>query len=351
MNTILCDIETAKSVVELPSPVAGTVVELHAAPGDTVLVGMPLVSVGTATTPAAAPAPDPVRGREPDPRPASGPDPAETGAEEAPLVLVGTAPAPMAARRRHLRARSAMPEPEPTISPVVAAEHREPVRGVRKRIAQAMTSSAFTAPHVTEWLAVDMTRTLELTASLRMRRDWEGVRVTPLLLVAHALLVAVRRNPDINAWWDDPAQEIVRADYVNLGIATATPRGLLVPNIKDAQRLGLRDLAVALDDLITRARAGRASIDALSRGTITITNIGALGVDAGTPILNPGEAAILAFGAIREMPWVHEGRIVVRRVSQLALSFDHRLVDGELGSAVLCDVARVLGDPTEALLG
>ena len=340
VNSVLCEIETAKSVVELPSPVAGVVAQLHTEPGTTLEVGAVLVSIDTI---------DPVETPEPG-NPATSVPP-----EEEPLVLVGTAPTAMAARRRHLRPRSGQPDPggsrvgRPATGQ--GAEHREAIRGVRKRIAEAVTASAFTAPHVTEWLAVDVTRTLDLVQSLRGRRDWDGVRVNPMLFVAHALLGAIRRNPAINAWWDEAAQEIVQPGYVNLGIAAASPRGLIVPNIKDAQRLGLRGLAEALDELVTQARAGRASVTSLSGGTITITNIGVLGVDAGTPILNPGEAAILAFGAIRELPWVHDGQVVVRRVCQLALSFDHRLVDGELGSAVLCDVARLLSDPAEALLG
>jgi pyruvate dehydrogenase E2 component (dihydrolipoamide acetyltransferase) len=179
--------------------------------------------------------------------------------------------------------------------------------------------------------------------------EFEGVKVSPLLFVARALLLAVRRNPMINSAWDEAAQEIVIKEYVNLGIAAATPRGLVVPNIKDAGRLGLRDLAVALGELSETARAGRTSPADLSGGTITITNVGVFGVDAGTPILNPGEAAILALGAVREMPWVVDGQIAVRQVTQLALSFDHRIVDGQLGSQVLSDLAAVLVDPGLAM--
>ena len=146
------------------------------------------------------------------------------------------------------------------------------------------------------------------------------------------------------------AQEIVYKHYVNLGIAASTPRGLVVPNIKDAHRLPLHQLAVELMAITTDARAGKVTPRAMSDGTITITNVGALGIDTGTPILNPGEAAILAFGAIRQQPWVHEGEIQIRYVTQLALSFDHRLVDGELGARVLADVGRVLNDPAQGLV-
>ncbi|WP_296666877.1 dihydrolipoamide acetyltransferase family protein, partial [Demequina sp.] len=227
---------------------------------------------------------------------------------------------------------------------------RVPVKSVRKRTAEAMVRSAFTAPHVTVFQTADVTQTMDLVKRLKADRDFQDVRVTPLLIVAKALLLAVRRHPEVNASWDDASQEIVYKHFVNLGIAASTPRGLLVPNIKDAHRLPLHELAVELQELTAHARANRVTPAALSAGTITITNVGALGIDTGTPILNPGEAAILAFGAIREQPWVHEGEITIRWVTQLALSFDHRLVDGELGSRVLADVARVMSDPGQGLV-
>lgn len=227
---------------------------------------------------------------------------------------------------------------------------RVPVKSVRRRTAEAMVSSAFTAPHVTVFQTVDVTKTMKLVARLREDRDFADVRVTPLLVTAKALLMAVRRHPEINASWDDVTQEIVYKHYINLGIAAATPRGLVVPNIKDAHRLGLKDLALGIADLTATARAGRTPPSDMSDGTITITNVGVFGTDTGTPILNPGEAAILAFGAIREQPWVHKGKIKIRNVTQLALSFDHRLVDGELGARVLADVARILQDPSHGLV-
>jgi 2-oxoisovalerate dehydrogenase E2 component (dihydrolipoyl transacylase) len=229
-------------------------------------------------------------------------------------------------------------------------ETRVPVKGVRKMTAQAMVSSAFTAPHVTEWVTVDVTRTMELVEKLRSDKDFRDVRVSPLLVLMKAMLLAARRHPDINATWDEAAQEIVVKHYVNLGIAAATPRGLVVPNIKDADRMSLRELAEALGTLVDTARAGRTQPADMAGGTMTITNVGVFGVDAGTPILNPGESAILCFGQVRPMPWVHEGQLAVRQVTQLALSFDHRMVDGQLGSMFLADVARVLEDPATALL-
>jgi len=227
---------------------------------------------------------------------------------------------------------------------------RVPVKSVRRRTAEAVVSSAFTAPHVTVFQTLDVSRTMRLVEKLRTDKEFSDVRVTPLLIAAKALVLAVRRHPEINASWDEARQEIVYKHYVNLGIAAATPRGLVVPNIKDAHRLGLHALAVEIANLTATARTGRTSPADLSDGTITITNVGVFGIDTGTPILNPGEAGILAFGAIRQQPWVHKGKVRSRWVTQLALSFDHRLADGELGSRVLADVAAILGDPAQGLV-
>jgi pyruvate dehydrogenase E2 component (dihydrolipoamide acetyltransferase) len=261
------------------------------------------------------------------------------------------APAPPAA----LVAPSAGPAVAPgAVSAWTAAaagprEERVAVRGVRKHTAAAVRASAFTAPHVTEFLQVDVTAMMAAVERLRELPEFAGLRVSPLLLVAKALLVAVGRHPMINSSWDEGAQEIVVKHYVNLGIAAATERGLIVPNIKDAHTLPLPGLAAALAQLTATAREGKAQPADLTGGTITITNVGVFGVDAGTPILTPGEAAILAFGQVREMPWVHEGQLAVRQVTTLSLSFDHRIVDGDLGSAVLRDVGAMLADPVTML--
>ncbi|MDT0609625.1 dihydrolipoamide acetyltransferase family protein [Streptomyces lancefieldiae] len=249
-----------------------------------------------------------------------------------------TAPAPVA------------PVPAPASVPYdTARETRIPVKGVRKATAAAMVGSAFTAPHVTEFVTVDVTRTMKLVEELKQDKEFTGLRVNPLLLIAKALLVAIKRNPDINASWDEANQEIVVKHYVNLGIAAATPRGLIVPNIKDAHAKTLPGLAESLGELVSTAREGRTSPGAMQGGTVTITNVGVFGVDTGTPILNPGESAILAVGAIKLQPWVHKGKVKPRQVTTLALSFDHRLVDGELGSKVLADVAAILEQPKRLL--
>jgi len=229
-------------------------------------------------------------------------------------------------------------------------ETREEIKGVRKMMAGAMVQSAFTAPHVTEWVTLDATATVEFVERLKKRREFRDVKVSPLLVLARAVMLAMRRTPVINSYWDEAAQQVVLKSYVNLGIAAATPRGLVVPNIKDAQAMSLLELATALGELTGVAREGKTQPADMSGGTFTITNVGVFGVDAGTPIINPGESAILCFGAIRKQPWVVDDEIVIRQVTTLALSFDHRHIDGESGSRFLSDVAGMVEDPASSLL-
>jgi 2-oxoisovalerate dehydrogenase E2 component (dihydrolipoyl transacylase) len=459
INQVLVEIETAKAVVELPSPYAGTVSALLADEGQTVDVGTPIITIDVpvAGEAPAAPAPDATAGAAAEPQqPPPPPAPAAPPARQPVLVGYGVKPGSTSRRPRksaptrpgsYPTTPSAPPNggpmpgsgpipgggPIPGSGPVppqaafarpagfgrralakppvrrlardlgielgglagsgpegsvtrddvqraageardrskslssenqavaneaaadlgpgapAASEERIPVRGVRKHTAAAMVASAFTAPHVTEFLQVDATETMAAVRRARELPEFAGVKVSPLLFVAKALLVAVRRNPMINSSWDEAAQEIVVKRRVNLGIAVAAERGLLVPNVKGAEALALADLARALDTAAATARAGKSTPEDLAGGTITITNVGVFGVDAGTPILLPGEAAILAFGQVRDLPWVVDGAIAVRKVTTLSLSFDHRIVDGQLGSAVLRDVGSMLQDPIRML--
>jgi len=416
VNQILCEIETAKAAVELPSPYAGTVGKLLVEPGQTVAVGSPIIAIETAEATPAPVAPvaeetgakigeagkdgriatlvgyGPRPGsaarrprRTPPPAPAAladatAPAPSLQEAEAEPVagsVANGSGPVPLAkppvrklARdlgvdlrlvtpagadgvitREDVRAHAAGAV-EQAAEPVVRSTNgtrREPIRGVRKATAAAMVASAFTAPHVTEFLAVDVTETMALRERLRASREYAGVKLTPLAFVAKAVCLALARTPEVNARWDEAAGEIVFHDRVQLGIAAATPRGLMVPKVRDADALTLKELAVALAALTDTARAGRTPPADLVGGTFTITNVGVFGVDTGTPILNPGEAGILAVGAIKPTPWVVDGELAVRTVCRLALSFDHRLVDGEQGSRFLADVGALLTDPGLAL--
>jgi pyruvate dehydrogenase E2 component (dihydrolipoamide acetyltransferase) len=275
--------------------------------------------------------------------------------------LVGTGPAGSITRDDvHAAAQVSVPAPSTEVAPLVSPatvavfgpnrEHRVPVRGVRKLTAQNTVASAFTAPHVTEFLSIDMTRSMRALGRLRERPEWRDARISPLLLVAKAVLLGIQRYPMVNSTWSGETEEIIVKEYVNLGIAAATPRGLVVPNIKDAGRLSLRELADAMTELVATAKQGRTTPADMSSGTFTITNVGVFGVDSGTPILPPGEAAILAFGAVRPMPWVYKGKVRVRDVTTLGLSFDHRIIDGELGSLFLRDVGSFLSDPEGSLL-
>ncbi|MGY0485582.1 dihydrolipoamide acetyltransferase family protein [Streptomyces sp. WG-D5] len=400
---VVCEVETAKAAVELPIPYDGVVKELLFPEGTTVDVGQVIIAVDVAGE-EPAPPPVPAPAAEPEPEAAEAPSGrqpvlvgygvaesstkrrARKGAESDALTATnGTAtltrPLAKPPVRKlakdlgvdlatvipsgsdgiitredvHAAVAPAPEAPAPVAAPETAApapasydtvrETRIPIKGVRKATAQAMVASKFTAPHVTEFVTIDVTRTMKLVEELKGDKDMAGLRVNPLLLIAKALLVAIKRNPEVNAAWDEANQEIVQKHYVNLGIAAATPRGLIVPNIKDAHAKTLPELASALGELVATAREGRTSPAAMQGGTVTITNVGVFGVDTGTPILNPGESAILAVGAIKLQPWVHKGKVKPRQVMTLALSFDHRLVDGELGSKVLADVAAVLERP------
>jgi 2-oxoisovalerate dehydrogenase E2 component (dihydrolipoyl transacylase) len=397
VNQVICEIETAKAAVELPSPWAGTVAALLAQPGETIEVGTPIIAIDTGGgAPAAAKADDEEavpnlvgygprqgsvtrRARRGQASPAAAPEPEPVPEPEAPrngAVPLAKPPVRKLAKDLGVDLRSVSgsgeggvitradveaavaPEqgaaapsaPAPTApAPSVGGVRREPIRGVRKATAAAVSGSAFTAPHVTEFLAVDVTETMALRDRLRATREYADVKLTPLAFVAKAVCLAAKRTPDVNASWDEAAGEIVYYDRVQLGIAAATPRGLIVPKIRDADTLSLRELAGALADLTGTARAGKTPPADLVGGTFTITNVGVFGVDTGTPIINPGEAAILAVGAIKPMPWVVDGELAVRTVCQLALSFDHRLVDGEQGSRFLADVGALLTDPGLAL--
>lgn len=381
VNQPVVEIETAKAVVELPSPYTGTVVALLANENSVVGVGAEIITFAT-------------NGAAPDATVAT--------TETATPVLVGAGPS---AHRTARRERRHVVSPEVTAAPVARtlaappvralAKHlgvdlrtvrptradgrvrrddviaaagktvaaapvvpalvpppqdppgavRVPIHGIQRVMADAMVRSAFTAPHVTEWVSVDVTDLLHVIDRLRHEPGSKGYSITPLLFVSRALMRAVSLYPQVNASWDAARNEIVQFAEVNLGIATATQRGLIVPNIKAAQRLGILDLAGALRSLVSRARSGACTLAELSHGTITITNIGVFGVDGGTPILNPGEGAILCMGQVRDMPWVVNREVVVRSVMVISLSFDHRLVDGALGSRVLGEVARGLEHP------
>lgn len=404
LNQVLVEIETAKSLVELPSPFEGTVTALLVEEGQTVEVGTPIITVsssGDAPAPAAPAAPvveavaDTAATIAPEEKPGAvlvgygssghGGSRRRRGGSPAAAAVVNAAPA---ARPASVPAAAASPIiAKPPIrklakdlgvdlATVIATglageitrddvirqasqasvfrnietpewgterEERIPVKGVRKAIAAAMVQSAFTAPHVSIFTDVDATRTMEFVKRLKNSPDFAGVRVSPLLIMAKALIWAVRRNPTVNSSWTD--KEIIVHHYVNLGIAAATPRGLIVPNVKDAHTLSLIELATALEQLTITARDGKTQPAEMSGGTITITNIGSYGMDTGTPILNPGEVTIVALGTIKQKPWVVDGEVRPRFITTVGASFDHRIVDGDVASRFVADLASVLEEP------
>ena len=397
INQTICEIETAKSLVELPCPFEGEVIELLAQEGDTVEVGTAIIAVKTTGGPVIEP---------PLATPAVASDEeADTGAEYKIPTLVGYGDAGEAKSRRQRAVSVAPLSTSIPVSMVRAAassatvlakppirklakdlgvdlnevvgtgnhgeitredviggasqasvfknlttpqapterEERIPVKGVRKAIATAMVKSAFTAPHVSIFVDVDATRTMEYVKRLKASVDFAGIKVTPLLIMVKAMIWAVRRNPMVNSTWTD--EEIIVHNFVNLGIAAATPRGLIVPNIKDADAMSMLELAQAIEQLAATAREGKTSPEDMKDGTITITNIGVFGVDTGTPILNPGEVGIVALGSIRKKPWVVDDEIVVRQITTIGATFDHRVVDGDVASRFVQDVASVIEEP------
>jgi pyruvate dehydrogenase E2 component (dihydrolipoamide acetyltransferase) len=398
VNQVLVEIESAKSLVELPSPFAGTVLELLAKEGQVVRVGTAIIRIqhnesdqvaGGDTSSerreilvGSGPRKEEGRRGRRTPRnygvsaqgaveskkevtaPTSTPATANSSAGlAAPQVrkyarelgldlstLVGSGPAGSITHADvEVAAGKVRNESIPAESSENSRESRTPIRGVRRAMAEAMVASAFTAPHVTEFVTVDVSASMQLLDQLRSQPEYASVRLSPLTLLARAMCIAAGQTPEVNSFWDERAQEIVTKHYVNLGIATATDRGLLVPNVKNADQLSLKELAKAIAEVIEVARAGRTEPVQMTGGTMSITNIGVFGIDAGTPILPPGQSAIISLGAIVERPWVVGGEIVVRQVTTLGLSFDHRLVDGAQGSKFLADVAQILQEPSQVI--
>ncbi|MEJ5867362.1 dihydrolipoamide acetyltransferase family protein [Pseudokineococcus sp. 5B2Z-1] len=428
-NAVLVEIETAKSLVELPSPFAGVVRELLVDEGRTVEVGTPIVAVevagadgegdgeggdgerrdvlvgygpgkrtsrrrrpaaaagadgGSAPGPEAAadapsapaapaPAASGARADLPAEPPAAAVDPAPTAASSAaPARPLAAPPVRKLARERgvdlaevratgprgtvsradvlgHLDAAADAAAAAPS-SGVPGQEQRVPVRGVRRAMAEAMVRSSTEAPQATLFHTLDVTRTMKLVARVKQDERFVGVRVSPLLLAARAVVLALGRTPEMGARWDGDAQELVLPAGVHLGVAAATPRGLVVPVVRDAHALDLLELARALGELTATAREGRTAPEAMTGGSFTITNIGSLGIEAGAPLLNPGQTGILALGSVAQRPWVHKGRVRPRWTTTLGLTVDHRVVDGAQAGRFLADVAAVLERPSQAVV-
>lgn len=396
VNQAIVEIETAKALVELPSPFAGTVIKLLAQEGQVVRVGAPIIQIKLIATVAAVPDSVSPRTDRTEILVGSGPrndegerrvrGPRNYGSNSHvarmptttsispmsnPITALAKPPVrklakdcgvdltrligsgPQGSITRNDVELAAGSEKSATVVEKInvdeSRETRTPIHGVQKVMAEAMVASAFTAPHVTEFITVDMSDAMRLLDQLRTQSEFAGIRLSPLALLARAMCIAVRQTPQVNSFWDAQRQEIVVKHYVNLGIATATDRGLLVPHVKDAEQLSFKELAKAIEELVDAARNKRLQLNQLNGGTMSITNIGVFGIETGTPILPPGESAIICLGAVVNRPWVVGEDIVVRQVSTLSLSFDHRLVDGAQGSRFLSDITQLLQEPNQLI--
>jgi 2-oxoisovalerate dehydrogenase E2 component (dihydrolipoyl transacylase) len=413
----VAEVETAKAVVEVPSPFAGTVTALHGEVGQEVEVGKPLVTIdldGGAATPAAPAQGTP--GDVPDEGEVSDlvPEPEDETDEGSGNVLVGygTGRGGRSRRRRGgapagppnkpepqgrplakppvrklakdlgvdltevegsgpdgiitrddvhsfagngqpapaeapAQPAAAQPAPQAVVAqPVARADgERIPLRGVRKAIAEKMTTSRREIPEATTWVDCDATGLWELREELNLAQT--DVRVSPLAIVLRAVVAGLRKFPDLNASLDTQQQEIVLHRHVNLGFAAQTERGLVVPVIKQADRRSTLDIASELNRLAAAARAGSVKPDEMTGGTFTVSNYGSFGVDGGSAVINHPEAAILGVGRISERPWVVDSAIAVRKVMQLSIAFDHRICDGGEAAGFLRFLADVIENPTK----
>jgi len=231
-----------------------------------------------------------------------------------------------------------------------AREERIAVKGVLKAMAEAMVDSSTHQPQAAVWLRVDATKMVELLSGLKHNPRMADVRLSPLTIVALAVCDAARHYPGINSSFDAEHNEVIVRRYVNLGIAADTPRGLIVPNVKEADQLDLVGMASALSTLVESARSGTTTPSDMLGGTITVTNVGPFGVDAAVAILPPGTGAIVCVGQVAKAPWVVDDEIVVRHVVELSMTFDHRQIDGALASRVIAHIGAFVEDPATALL-
>ncbi|MFD8686531.1 dihydrolipoamide acetyltransferase family protein [Streptomyces sp. NPDC059651] len=408
IDQIVVEVETAKATVEVPVPFAGSVLCLHAEAGSPLAVGDALISVG-AQAPSTPPAEDPAAARyreeeqagsgnvligygtrhtpatrrrrraaatEPTDRgtrpvPGTGPaGPARTAAGEAPRVisplvrklardhgvdlaaLAPDGPHGVARRGDVERAiaglspagRSAGPE---TAAPPADGVVRIPLRGLRRAVADKLSRSRTEIPDATTWVDVDATGLLEAKDAIRAARPDAPVGL--LALLARICVSGLKRFPELNSSVDNARGEIVRYSHVHMGFAAQTERGLVVPVVRDAQDMTTAELAAELGRLTALARDGALPPSALTGGTFTLNNYGVFGVDGSTPIIHHPEAALMGVGRIIGKPWVVDGALAVRKVTQLSLSFDHRVCDGGTAGGFLRYVADCVERPAVLL--
>ncbi len=393
----LLEVETDKAVIEVPCPPGGQVEKVLVKKGDTVKVGQPLVLLGsgTAASPKAATAPKPAAdspkpaaaspAADSPPRPVVAAAPPAPVAEPEPIAATATAvePAGPAVRRlaRELgvdlaRVRGTGPSGRIIREDVIAAVRqassgspatrpresagterddwgpirREQMSRMRKTIAANMLRSVTTIPHLTNFDDADVTELEHLRKESATEYAKENLKLTALAFVIKAVSLSLRQHPAVNASIDPEKGEIVYKEYVNVGLAVDTPRGLVVPVLRDCDQLSIPQIAQAIADTAEKAKNAQYGLEDLRGGTFTISNLGAVGGAYSTPIINWPEVAILLLGRSRKMPVVHEDRIEPRLMMPLSLSYDHRLIDGAMAARFLTEVIGYLESPGRLLL-
>ena len=381
----LVEVETDKALAEIPSPKTGVILKIMAKEKEIVKVGQVIVIIGERGEALAAP--------PPRPRSVGVVGELEEAPEEAPSVTFAAEPVKTVLVSEHALATPAVralakelgvdinkvkgsgpegrvlekdvrqfadangkpPEPEKKVTKVKKYDlygyvDRIPLRGVRRSIAKAMVKSKYTAPHVTAMDEADVTELWKIREKEKKAAEKKGVKLTILPFIIKAVIAGLMEHPYINATLDDENEEIILKKYFNIGVATDTPEGLMVPVVKNAKDKSILQIAQELTQLVEKARNRTIDLADLKGGTFTISNYGALGGIYATPIINYPEVAILGVGKIREMPVVRNGKLVVRKILSLALSFDHRVVDGAEGARFLNTVIVRLEDPDLILL-
>lgn len=379
------ELETDKALVEVPSSVAGTVTKIHISAGDRVPVGSLLISVEegeqqvSAEPEAEAPVPAPKKepastAKAPAPTPSRPPAPTSNGdpipaapstrrlARELGVDLTQVAGSGPGGRISQDDVKAAVRDRQTGgIAPTAPVElpdfsrwgniERQPLSKVRQIIAKNMSQAWQQVAHVTQFDRADVTDLEAFRQRNKEKTEASGAKLTPTVLALKAIITALKTFPQFNASLDAGANDIILKHYYNLGIAVDTERGLLVPVIKDVDRKDILELALELGDISNRARTNKIGLDELQGGTFTVTNLGSLGVGEFTPIVNHPEVAIMGLGRAREEATVREGRIEPRLIMPLALSYDHRVIDGADGARFMRKIVDALENPELMLMG
>ena len=377
-NQPLVEIMTDKVNVEISSPKKGTILKLNAKEGEVVKVGQVLLVIGekgeqaptgpppsTPATPAqvvakpaevtrtatVVPAAAPKKPQEILATPSTRKLARDLGVDLA--IVQGTGPGGRITDDDVRRFKESGRRPAAvavTVPTKAGVEERVPLRGIRRKIAEHMIKSTHTAAHVSHVDEVDMTEVVHLREKAKVSAEKRGVKLTYLPFIIKALIPALKQYPYLNASLDDEREEIILKKYYNIGIATNTEQGLVVPVIKDADHKSITQLAEEVAKLSERARTGQLTLDEIQGSTFTITNVGAIGGVFATPIINYPEVAILGVHKITKRPVVKDNQIVIRDMTYFSVSFDHRVLDGAMAAQFMTVIKQYLEDPKLLLL-